>query len=126
MKKLSTAMVVLAGLGMSASVFAAGSFNQAVVSGQDANLIVTHSAHNAQGVNVVNANSSVKNVDQVALIKDVNFDLNAAKYTTQGANVVVGGKYTKDVDQKAVVSKINLKTKYGSHNTQGVNVIELN
>ncbi|KPN72891.1 hypothetical protein [Neisseria sp. 74A18] len=122
MKKLTAAVVAL---GMSASVFAAGSFNQAVLSGKDAQLVVSTGYANAQGLNVINANDSITKVDQGVLINNLDLELKNAAYTTQGANVVVAGKETKNVDQEAWVNEVKMKTTNGAYNTQGVNVIEL-
>ncbi|OSI11399.1 hypothetical protein LVJ85_07625 [Neisseria sp. Dent CA1/247] len=122
MKKLTAAIVAL---GMSASVFAAGSFNQAVVVNTDAQLNVFKASNNVQGLNVVTSTKDLHDVEQGILANKLDFEIDEASNNVQGGNVVVGGMFTRRVDQAAFANEVNLKTTRGANNTQGVNVIAI-
>lgn len=127
MKKITTAALVLAGLGLTTSVFAAGSFRQGVFVNSDTKLSVVDGTRNTQGLNVVNG-SSVKIEDalqEVLSNRNLELKLSGASYNTQGANVVIGNEHTNTVRQTAFFNKVDLSVDKGHYNTQGVNIVNL-
>ncbi|MCS4533646.1 hypothetical protein [Neisseria montereyensis] len=128
MKKIATAALVLAGLGLTTSAFAAGSFRQGVAVNSDTKLSIVEGAKNTQGLNVVNGSAvKVKDaVQEVVSNKDLELKLSHASYNTQGANVVIGNKNTDTIRQAAYFNKVDLSIEKGGYNTQGVNIVNLN
>ncbi|MDO1509427.1 MULTISPECIES: hypothetical protein [unclassified Neisseria] len=124
--KFVSAVVVLAGLGLSASAFAAGSFAQAAFINDQAHLTIKEGVYNIQGINVVDADAkSVDNVQQGVVGKTLNLQLQDAAFSVQGANVANVAAKNSKVEQEAFFDRVNLHVKGGNSNTQGVNVITL-
>ncbi|MFS6938578.1 hypothetical protein [Neisseria animaloris] len=124
--KFVSAVVVLAGLGLSASAFAAGSFAQSALIEDQAHLTIKEGVFNVQGINVLDAGGkSLDNVEQAVVGKTLNLQLQDANYSVQGANVVNAATKNSKVEQDAFFDRVSLHVKGGGFNTQGVNVITL-